>query len=138
MRISDRSSDVCSSVLATLDANLPAQVLLQRVPALAWLQPRVSGRSDWNAQLSLPKAPARGGKAEPGRVRLQSSLSGTTLALPAPLRKASGTSLPASIEASLPLESGEVRVALGKLLGVRARTDKATGVRVVQIGRAHV
>lgn len=131
LRAGDGARNARNAFEATLDANLPAQVLLQRMPALAWLQPRVSGRSDWNAQLSLPKAPARGGKAEPGRVRLQSSLSGTTLALPAPLRKASGTSLPASIEASLPLESGEVRVALGKLLGVRARTDKATGVRVV-------
>src|SRR5690606_22404534 len=89
------------------------------------------GRSAWNATLAVPRGPARAGQRPAARLRLQSSLAGTALALPAPLRKGVDARLPATIEASLPLESGEVRVSLGKLLGVRARSDRETGVRVV-------
>jgi uncharacterized protein YhdP len=39
--------------------------------------------------------------------------------------------LPASIDTALPVGSGEVRVALGKRMALRARSDAQTGVRVV-------
>ena len=129
LRAGDGVRNARNGFEARLEANVPAQRLLQRVPAMAWLQPHVSGRSDWSAQLEMPRASGRA--AQPGRLRLTSSLAGTTLALPAPLRKNASAALPATIEASLPLEDGEVRVALGKLLGVRARSDTSTGVRVV-------
>lgn len=137
LRAGDGARDPDNAFEATLEANLPAQKLLQRVPELAWLQPHVSGRSDWRAQLALPRATGRPGRAPAGRLRLQSSLAGTALALPAPLRKAAAAALPTHIETTLPLDAGEVRVALGTLAGVRARSHPAAGVRVV-LGSARV
>jgi uncharacterized protein (TIGR02099 family) len=115
---------------AQLDATLPATALLQRVPELAWMRPYVDGRSSWSAQLAIPVAGARK-TAPPGRLQLDSNLAGTRLAFPAPLRKARDATLATTIETALPLEAGEIRVALGKRLGVRARSDAQTGVRVM-------
>ena len=109
---------------AELEGNLPADRLLRRVPELSWLQGRASGRSQWTAALSVR------GKAT--NLQLRSSLVGTALSLPAPLRKSAESSLPATIETALPLGDGEVRVTLGRRLALRARTQAgATGVRVV-------
>ena len=131
LRAGDYARNPRHAFEAALGARLPAQGLLQRAPALAWLQPYVSGRSEWSATLVVPRGQARAGQPNPARLRLQSDLAGTTLSLPAPLRKGVDARLPATIEASLPVEAGEVRVSLGKRIGVRARSDRETGVRVV-------
>src|SRR5690606_14575024 len=66
-----------------------------------------------------------------GRLQLASDLVGTAIDLPAPLDKARGLALPATVELALPLERGEVTVALGERMALRARTGgDATGVRV--------
>ena len=114
---------------AELEGNLPAERLLQRVPELAWLQGRATGRSPWTALVTIPKGTAA--RKAPARLQLRSSLVGTALSLPAPLRKTADAALPATIETSLPLGDGEVRVALGRRLALRARSTSQTGVRVV-------
>jgi uncharacterized protein (TIGR02099 family) len=54
------------------------------------------------------------------------------LSLPAPLRKNADTPLAATVDTDLPMDTGEVNVALGTLVALRARSGKSqTGVRVV-------
>ena len=116
---------------AELDSALDAGDLLDRAPQLSWLQPHLSGRSAWHVALSLPRDGA-------GRLRLRSDLVGTAIDLPAPLEKAAALALPARVEMALPLERGEVTVALGERMALRARTgDAGTGVRVA-LGTARI
>jgi uncharacterized protein (TIGR02099 family) len=113
-----------------LSASFGAGELLARAPQLDWLRPHVSGRSEWTAAVAIPRG--AGAAAAPGRLRLQSDLAGTGLALPAPLHKPAAAVLPATVELALPLERGEVRVALERVLALRARSAGGrTGVRVL-------
>src|SRR3546814_8939252 len=92
MRISDWSSDVCSSDLdrgnafeAEVAATIDAHELLDYAPEMAWLKPRVSGRSPWTVALSIattgPRAASAGAAGTdaqpPTRLRMQSNLVGT-------------------------------------------------------------
>jgi uncharacterized protein (TIGR02099 family) len=123
---------------ADLDAAVTADDLVQRAPSLGWLKPYLDGRSNWTVGVSIPKTAGAAAAIAPTRLQLRSDLVGTTLALPAPLRKAAAVALPTTIETALPLGSGETSVALGNLLGVRARgNDKTTGVRIV-VGSSNV
>jgi uncharacterized protein (TIGR02099 family) len=139
LRAGDYARDKRQAFEAELEASLPADDMLQRVPELAWLKPYVDGRSAWTAAVSIPRQAAAKATSRvvpaapvaPSRLQLRSNLVGTTLSLPAPLRKAAGVALPTSIDTALPVGSGEVRVALGKRMALRARSDAQTGVRVV-------
>jgi uncharacterized protein (TIGR02099 family) len=103
--------------------------LLARAPEMGWLSPYVAGRSAWTVGVVVPKG---AGTTVPAHLQLRSNLAGTSLDLPAPLRKPASQPLAAFVDTPLPLGSGEVRVGLGNLVGVRARTDRGrTGVRVV-------
>ena len=111
--------------------------VLDRAPQLAWLKAHVQGRSPWTIAVAIPAT----GKAQaaPGsRLQLRSSLVGTGLDLPAPLRKPAATALATRVDASLPLDSGDITVAFGDRLALRARTaDGQTGIRV-QLGSDRV
>ena len=115
---------------ADLEAMADADALLERAPDMAWLKPHVAGRSAWTVGVSLPKAGRN--VAGTGRMTLRSDLVGTALDLPAPLFKPASTPLAARIETAMPLDGGDVAVALGNVLAARARsTGGRTGVRVV-------
>ena len=122
---------------ADLDATLSADDLLRRAPELDWLKPYLNGRSAWTVAIAIPKSTSATAAAAPSQLQLRSNLVGTALELPAPLRKPSAVALPATIDAALPLGSGEIKVALGNLLGLRARSGQTpsgvaqTGVRIV-------
>jgi uncharacterized protein (TIGR02099 family) len=140
LRAGDETHDRRQAFEAVLEAALPADKLLQRVPELDWLQGRASGRSDWTALLTIPRAaaatgpgaaPAASAQAGVARLQLRSSLAGTALDLPAPLAKPAAALLPATIDTTLPVGDGEVRVVLGRRLALRARSGAQTGVRVV-------
>ncbi|WP_345295222.1 YhdP family protein [Luteimonas vadosa] len=126
---------------AELETTLGAGELLQRAPELAWLRPYLSGRSAWTVGLEVPatRRPAqRAASAPPAKLRLRSDLVGTQLQLPAPLAKAAATALPVTVETRLPLGEGEITVALGQRLALRAGTRNGrTGVRAV-LGGASV
>src|SRR3546814_13679469 len=107
---------------------------------MAWLKPRVSGRSPWTVALSIattgPRAASAGAAGTdaqpPTRLRLQSNLVGTRLTLPEPLDKPAAAALPTTVETTLPLGAGDIEVAFGKRLALRARSaGERTGVRVV-------
>lgn len=118
-----------------LDAQMDAAGLLDRAPELAWLKPHVTGRSAWTIGIAIPKTAQ--GQPAATLLQLQSNLVGTALTLPAPLRKDADDALAASVETPLPMGSGDVRVNLGNVIAVRARTQNdstgasRTGVRLV-------
>lgn len=121
---------------AGLDATLSAGELLDRAENLAWLKPYFAGRSPWTVGIVVPKAVR--GRAPPARLQLRSDLVGTALTLPAPLDKAAGLPLAATVDTPLPLGSGEIRVGLGRLMGLRARSGQGqTGVRI-ELGSGQV
>ena len=114
---------------AELSASLTAAELLDRAPEMAWLKPYIAGRSQWTVGVTLPK----GGSADaPSQLKLHSDLVGTTLSLPAPLDKSAAQALSTVVHTALPMGEGDIDVAFGKLLALRARAHgKQTGVRVV-------
>lgn len=120
---------------AGLEASLDADALLDRAPDLAWLKPHLQGRSAWTVGVAIPTAKA--GKSAPTLLMLRSNLVGTALDLPEPLRKATAMALATTIETPLPLGVGDIRVALGNRMALRARSTTGptgagqTGVRAI-------
>ena len=114
---------------AELAASLSASELLERAPEIAWLKPYVEGRSQWTVAVAIPHGAA---SDAPSRLNLRSDLVGTTLKLPAPLDKPAFVALPTTVQTSMPMGAGNVDVAFGKLLALRARNDgRQSGVRVL-------
>src|SRR5690606_14401815 len=123
--------DAASSFEAELAAPLSAEELLQQAPRLAWLAPYIDGRSRWQVGVAVARA-TRPGQPAATRLQLRSNLVGTTLDLPAPLRKPATGALPTTVTATLPLENADVAVTMGNRLALRARaTPAGTGVRVL-------
>lgn len=120
---------------AGLDASLGADELIDRAPAeLAWLKPHLDGRSTWTVGIAVAKSAP--GRAAPTLLQLRSNLVGTALELPAPLLKPAAAALATTVETPLPLGSGDIRVGLGNLMALRARSGNGqTGVRVVLGGQ---
>lgn len=116
---------------SSLSAMLDAGQLLDRAPELVWLKPHISGTSLWSIGVDLPKATPGSAAEPPTRLQLRSDLVGTRLSLPAPLDKPASEPLLTTVEASLPLGSGQVDVAFGRLLALAARSQAGkTGVHV--------
>ncbi|MET0813795.1 MAG: YhdP family protein [Pseudoxanthomonas sp.] len=114
---------------AELSALLSASELLDRAPDVAWLKPYVEGRSQWTVGVTLPHG---SGSSTPSTLNLRSDLVGTTLKLPAPLDKPAFMALPTTVQTSMPMGAGNIDVAFGKLLALRARGNGTqSGVRVV-------
>ena len=130
LRAGDYTRDQKQAFEAELDAMLSARDLLDRAPELGWLKPRVEGRSPWTIAVSIPKS-ATAKVAAPTRLQLRSSLVGTALTLPAPLDKPAGVALETTVETNLPFDQGEIAVAFGERLALRARSRNGqTGLRV--------
>ncbi|KRA54967.1 hypothetical protein ASD77_00610 [Pseudoxanthomonas sp. Root65] len=116
---------------ADLSAVVDADRLLDRAPEMAWLKPYMDGRSPWTVGVAIPRT-AAGAVAAPTQLSLTSDLVGTAMSLPAPMRKAPATPLATTVRAPLPIGSGEIDVAFGDVLALRARNANGqTGVRVV-------
>ncbi len=128
LRAGDYVRDARQAFEAELQAQLSAGELLQRAPQLDWLRPRIAGVSPWTLAVSMPKA---GGADAQARLQLRSNLVGTALSLPAPLDKPAPLALPTTVDVQLPLGEGEIAVAFGSRLALRARSRGGrTGVRV--------
>ena len=118
---------------AELQASIGIDDLLDKAGNLDWLKPYVDGRSPWTVALAVPRGE---GQAAPTRLQLRSSLVGTAINLPEPVRKPAVEALATTVTLGLPLERGEVNVVLGDLLSLRSRSDaQQTGIRV-QLGGA--
>lgn len=114
---------------AELAASMDADALIDRAPQFTWLKPYFDGRSQWTIGVALPESQST---AAPSSLQLRSDLVGTRMTLPAPLDKPAEAALATRIDAQLPLGNGDVAVAFGDRLALRARSSTAgTGVRVV-------
>ena len=128
LRAGDYVRDPRQAFEAELEAQLSAAELLDRAPQLDWLRARIAGVSPWTISVAMPKADAANAE---GRLQLRSSLAGTALSLPAPLDKPAPTALPTTVDVQLPLGEGEIAVAFGNRLALRARSRGGnTGIRV--------
>ncbi|WP_394696677.1 YhdP family protein [Pseudoxanthomonas japonensis] len=131
LRAGSGTRDRTQAFEADLSAMVDADRLLDRAPEMAWLKPYMEGRSSWTVGVSIPRT-ASGAPEAPTQLSLTSDLVGTSMSLPAPMRKAAPTPLATTVRAPLPIGSGEIDVAFGNLLALRARsTNGQTGVRVV-------
>jgi uncharacterized protein (TIGR02099 family) len=134
-------NDATQAFEAELGMAMDADALLDRAPEMAWLKPRAQGRSAWTVAVTIPKTETAAGQAaaaETAHLQLRSDLVGTRLDLPAPLDKTASVALPTRIDTRLPFGQGDIAVAFGKRLALRARSANGrTGVRVV-LGSDHV
>ncbi|PJK05062.1 TIGR02099 family protein [Lysobacteraceae bacterium NML95-0200] len=114
---------------ANLGVRLSAASLLARAPQLEWLKPYLHGQSHWNIAVALPEG-SDAASAIPSQIVLQSDLQGTAIGLPEPLEKPAAQALPLTVRLPMPLEDGDVQVALGERLGLVARNrGDALGIR---------
>ena len=113
---------------ARLRARLPPTALVKRYPALDWLAPHMQGTSDWDVQVRIPAA-VPGRAAAPSQLRLETDLRGTALTLPAPLAKPADTALALVVDTPLPVEQGEIALALGDVLRMRAALREKAPMR---------
>ena len=102
---------------------LPVTVkqLLRRVPNVAFLGETISGRSDWNISLSIPKADSQ----KSPQLKLASKLVGTTVALPVPIGKDAVTERSLEILLPLPAEGREYRLDYDGVLTHIGRVPRA-------------
>lgn len=115
---------------ASLVGSFSPDSLLALRPELHWLEPYLAGRSSWSLDFQVPAVSqaesavnadsAAGPAAARPQLRVRSNLAGTELQLPAPLRKASGDSLPLDLKIDLPMAGGRIDVRLGRLLRLQA------------------
>lgn len=131
LRAGDAVKDPQQAFQADFSAALDAKELFDRAPQMEWLHPYVHGTSQWRIGVDLPKVEP-GAPEEPTHLTLDSDLIGTTLDLPAPLDKRPDKPLATHVDVALPFGTGDVDVAFGKLVALKAssRGDQ-TGVRVV-------
>ncbi|WP_226470062.1 YhdP family protein [Luteimonas panaciterrae] len=124
--------DASQAFEAELNTVSDADALLDRVSDMAWLKPHVDGRSMWTVGVTIPKTPASASAVSPPTLlQLRSDLVGTRFALPAPLNKPASVALPTKIETPLPLGEGDISVAFGQRMALRARTANGrTGIRI--------
>lgn len=129
LRAGGGTRDRTQAFEAELSARLDAKELLDRAPEMAWLKPYIDGRSDWNVGVTIPRNAAGNSTT---LLQLRSQLVGTTLTLPAPLDKPAFAALPTTVKTALPMGGGQIEVAFGQRLALRARASgDQTGVRVV-------
>ena len=129
LRAGPHARDPRQAFEAELQANVEIDALLDNAATLDWLKPYLNGRSSWTVSVQVPRAATTQGL--PTRLQLRSTLVGTSITLPEPLRKSAAQALAASAVVSLPLQRGEVSLTLGNLLALRSRSSaQQTGVRM--------
>jgi uncharacterized protein (TIGR02099 family) len=119
LRVGDATGDKAVVALATLEGRFSAATLADRDPDLAWLKPWMNGIADWRIAVGVPDA-----KNAPSQLRVSSDLVGVELVLPAPLSKPAGAPLALDLQASLPVDKGDLNLRLGNLMRMRARLHK--------------
>jgi len=128
LRAGEHVQDPTQAFEAELTADLTPDDLLVHAPQMAWLRPYLAGRSTWTVEVDVPE----GAPAGTASLQLRSQLVGTALRLPEPLGKSAPQPLATTVQALLPLDRGQIQVAFGERLALRARSDAAgTGVRAV-------
>lgn len=123
------------AVQAQLRGEFPPAVLIKQHAPLAWLQPWLSGRSEWLLALRVPMA-APGKPAAPAQLSVSSELQGTKITLPAPLAKDAAEPLALRLDSALPAHRGELSLRLGERLFLRGQMAEGDTVMrgVIDLG----
>lgn len=124
LRVGEATHDPGAAALATLDGRFSAATLLDRYAELAWLRPFMAGSSNWKLAVRIPVASNDKARSNPSQLRLSSDLVGTTLSLPAPLKKTEQSPLLLDLATALPIEQGPVDLRLGNLMRLRGQIRK--------------
>lgn len=124
LRVGDPTGEKGLAALATLDGQFTAATLIDRYADLSWLKPWLSGGARWKLAVRIPRAVGR--ITPPSQLSLASDLAGVAIDMPAPLRKSASTTLPLELKMALPVNEGDISLALGgDLMRLRARTRPA-------------
>ncbi len=123
LRVGDATGDAAVAALATLEGRFSAATLADRDPDLAWLKPWMNGIANWRVAVAVPTSRGAGSEV-PAQLRVNSDLVGIEISMPAPLGKAAPVALPLELQASIPVDKGEVNLRLGSLMRMRALLRK--------------
>lgn len=118
LRIADATGRPDSVLAARLQGRYTIDELVQGYPQLAWLGATSDGRSDYTLGFDITRG---SGNALVQTLSADSSLAGTALKLPVPLSKPADAVLPLTLTMGVPVEGGDLRVALGDLMRARFR-----------------
>lgn len=116
LRVGSFVEDPGQRVEARLLGRLDVGSLLDTQPELDWLKPALDGVSRWDIGLAVPLDPG----LRP-RLEFDSDLVGTSLRLPAPLRKSAAVPLPLALQVELGDVDKLIRLELGELLRLSGR-----------------
>ena len=123
LRVGQATGDRKLAAAATLDGRFTASSLVDRYKDLAWLKPTLQGTSAWKISVNVP-ASAADGRHPASQLRVASDLVGTSINLPAPLRKSTQGSMELELLAPLPIEQGEIGLRLGNVMRLRGQLHK--------------
>lgn len=118
------TGDPSTILSASMSGHYAMAELVSDYPSLDWLGKLADGRSDFTAGFSI--ADAHGTEPALQSLRIDSSLNGIALDLPAPLRKSADGSLPLHVAMTLPVDGGDVQVSLGQVMRGHLRLPQDT------------
>jgi uncharacterized protein (TIGR02099 family) len=116
LAIGSTVADPANVVEASLRGRFPPSAVFADVPAVLPLLADASGESDWTARVAVP---ADGGGT--AMLRVDSSLAGTAIALPAPLAKPAAASWPFHLDLPLPPVGKTFRASLADVATLTGR-----------------
>lgn len=102
-----------TSLSAQLSGRYSISELIQGYTQLNWLNLVTSGRSDFVVGFDITRPAGTTDSAQ--TLSIDSSLVGTSLSLPTPIKKAEGATLPLHLTLGLPISGGDLQVALGQV-----------------------
>lgn len=117
------TADPGQVVEAALSGSFTTQDLFGHHDILSPILARISGRSDWQLELAVP----RGADSGPATLKMFSALRGTRIDMPAPLGKEAPGARSLALEVGLPLDAATpLRLGLGDAARLEARLGTAT------------
>jgi uncharacterized protein (TIGR02099 family) len=117
--IAGGNADPATTFSAQMTGRYQLAELVQDYPTLKWLAPLGDGRSDFTVGFSI--AHAADGGALKQTLSVDSPLTGMTLNLPVPLKKAAPETLPLHLALGLPVGGGDMQLSLGQIVRGRFR-----------------
>ena len=114
LAIAGGNADPNTTFSAQLTGQYQFSDLLQDYPSLKWIGQLTNGRSDFSIGFTVAHAADQSALKQ--TVNIDSSLQGTALDLPVPLKKAADETVPLHVSVQLPIGGSDVQLALGQVM----------------------
>ncbi|WP_266156379.1 YhdP family protein [Dyella silvatica] len=114
-----------TSLSAQLSGRYSISELIQGYSELAWMNQVTGGRSDFVIGFDITHPVGINDTAQ--TLTIDSSLVGSTLSLPVPIKKSEAGALPLHLTLGLPVSGGDLQVALGQVSRARFRLPAGPG-----------